>query len=94
MPKRHRAETAGADINVSLQGRPDDYIAMSFGPNIVRTPDALATLTTDLIGQVSPDGAGAEVSLVIASTRFASGTALVEAAKELDEPLKGDEVRQ
>jgi hypothetical protein len=92
--ERHRAETAGADINVSLQGRPDDYIAMSFGPNIIRTPDNLETLTTDLIGQVSPDGAAAEVSLVIASTRFSSGTALVEAAKELDEPLKGDEVRQ
>ena len=64
--KRHRAETAGADINVSLQGRPDDYIAMSFGPNIIRTPEQLETLATDLIGQVSPDGGAAEVSLVIA----------------------------
>ncbi len=91
---RHRAETAGADINVSLQGRPDDYIAMSFGPNIIRTPDILETITTDLIGQVSPDGSAAEVSLLIASTCFPSGTALVETAKELDEPLKGDEVRQ
>jgi hypothetical protein len=67
---------------------------MSFGPNIIRTPEQLETLATDLIGQVAPDGGAAEVSLVIASTRFSSGTALVEAAKELDEPLKGDEVRQ
>ena len=92
--KRHRAATAGADINISLQGRPDDYIAMSFGPNIIRTPVALEMLAEDLVGQIAPDGGAAEVSLVIASTRFSSGTALVEAAKELGEPLKGDEVRQ
>jgi len=91
--KRHRAMTAGADINVSLQGRPDDYIVTSFGPNIIRTPDYLETLTTDLIGQVAPNGA-AEVSLVIGGSRFSSGTALVEAAKELNEPLIGDQVRQ
>ena len=92
--KRHRAETAGADINVSLQGRPDDYIAMSFGPNITRTAVALEMLADDLVSQVAPEGAAADVALVIPSSRFSSGTALVEAAKELDEPLKGDEVRQ
>jgi hypothetical protein len=67
---------------------------MSFGPNITRTPDALEMLADDLVGQVAPDGAAADVALVIPSTRFSSGTALVEAAKELGEPLKGDEVRQ
>jgi hypothetical protein len=35
-----------------------------------------------------------DVTLAIASTRFDSGAALIEAAKELDEPLAADEVRQ
>jgi hypothetical protein len=91
---RHRAITAGADINVSLQGGPDNYIAMSFGPNITRPPGDLETIASDLIGQVAGDEGRADVSLVIATNRFPSGAALIEAAKELDEPLLGEEVRQ
>ena len=51
-------------------------------------------LADDLVGQVASDGAAADVALVIPIARFSSGTALVEAAKELGEPLNGDEVRQ
>jgi hypothetical protein len=91
--KRHRASIAGADVTVSLPGKSDDYIAVSFGPNITRTAEEFETVALDLIGQLSPDGA-ADVRLVIPAVRFGSGTALVETAKELEEPLKGDEVRQ
>ena len=67
---------------------------MSFGPNITRSAEALEQLAVDLIGQLTGDGGAADLPLVIASCRFDSGTALVEAAKELEEPLKADEVRQ
>ena len=92
--KRHRAVTAGADINVSLEGGPDSYIAMSFGPNIIRAPEELETIASDLIGQIAGDQGQADFFLVITSTRFSSGAALTEAARELDQPLLGDEVRQ
>jgi hypothetical protein len=92
--KRHRATTAGADITVSLQGRSDDYIVTNFGPGIARSPEDLETLAVQLVSEVTANGGAADVSLIIPNTRFASGTALVEAAKELDEPLKPDEVRQ
>jgi hypothetical protein len=67
---------------------------MTFGPNVTRSAEALEQIAVDLVGQLTGDGGAADVSLVIASTRFDSGTALVEAAKELEEPLKVDEVRQ
>jgi hypothetical protein len=92
--KRHRAVTAGADINVSLQGGPDSYIAMSFGPNVTRAPDELENVASDFIRQIAGDQAQADFSLVITSTRFSSGAALSEAARELEQPLLGDEVRQ
>jgi hypothetical protein len=92
--KRHRATAGGADINVSLQGQSDDYIAMSFGPNVIRTAEQLESVALDLIGQLTGGDGAADVSLVIPAVQFASGTALVEAAKELGEPLKVDEVRQ
>jgi hypothetical protein len=92
--KRHRGTTAGADVTVSLRGRSDDYIAMTFGPNVTRPAEELERIAVDLVGQLTSDGVTADVSLVITSTRFDSGTALVEAAKELEEPLKADEVRQ
>jgi hypothetical protein len=92
--KRHRATAAGADLNVSLQGRSDDYIAMTFGPNVIRSAEMLEDLAVDLVGQLTGDGGAADLSVVIAGCRFASGTALVEAARELEEPLKADEVRQ
>jgi hypothetical protein len=92
--KRHRGTTAGADVTVSLRGRSDNYIALTFGPNVMRGAEELERIAVDLIGQLTSDGVMADVSLVIHSTRFDSGTALVEAAKELEEPLKADEVRQ
>jgi hypothetical protein len=85
--KRHRGTTAGADVTVSLQGGLDDYISMAFGPNVTRSAEAMERIAVDLVGQLTGDGGAADVSLVIASTRFDSGTALVEAAKELEEPL-------
>jgi hypothetical protein len=90
--KRHRASAAGTDITVSVPGESDDYIAMSFGPNIIRAAEQLEAVALGLIGQLT--GGAADVRLVIPTMRFPSGTALLEAAKELQEPLKGDEVRQ
>ena len=92
--KRHRGTTAGADVTVSLQSRSDEYIVMTFGPNVTRSAEELEQIAVDLVGQLTGNGGTADVSLLIASTRFDSGTALVEAAKELEEPLKSDEVRQ
>jgi hypothetical protein len=92
--KRHRADATGADLTVSLQGRSDDYIAMNFGPSTIRSAEALEGIAVDLIGQLTGNGGAADVSLRIDGTRFPSGTALVEAAKELGEPLRADEVRQ
>jgi hypothetical protein len=92
--KRHRAVTAGADINVSLQGGPDSYIAMSFGPNVTRAPDELENIASDFVRQIAGDQGQADFALVITSTRFSSGAALTEAARELEQPLLGDEVRQ
>jgi hypothetical protein len=86
--KRHRATIAGADITVSLQGRPDDYITMTFGPGIMRTSENLEARTSELVSELAGDAAVADVSLIIRNTAFASGTALVEAAKELNETLK------
>ena len=61
---------------------------------MTRPAEELERIAVDLVGQLTSDGVMADVSLVITSTRFDSGTALVEAAKELEEPLKADEVRQ
>lgn len=92
--KRHRATTAGADINVALSGRSESYIAMAYGPNVTRTADAIENIAVDLVGQLAGDGEAVDVTLAIASTHFDSGAALIETAKELEEPLVADEVRQ
>jgi hypothetical protein len=90
--KRHRASVEGVDITVSIPDRSDDYITMGFGPSIIRTAEQIEAVALDLIGQLT-NGA-ADVRLLIPTMKFPSGTALVEAAKELEQQLKGDEVRQ
>ena len=68
---------------------------MSFGPKVTASgrggrEDRWSTSSASC----TDDGRWRMWRCAIASTRFASGTALVEAAKELEEPLKADEVRQ
>jgi hypothetical protein len=92
--KRHRAITAGVDVTVSLQGNADDYIVMNFGPNVTRTSEEIERIAIDLVDQLGTDGGVPDVALIVHTTRFDSGTALVEAAKELGLPLQADEVRQ
>jgi hypothetical protein len=92
--KRHRGTALGGDITVTRQDDADAYLSVAFGPSIQRSADELETMATDLINQIIGAGAAVDLSLRIDGTRFESGTALVEAAKELEEPLEASEVRQ
>jgi hypothetical protein len=66
---------------------------MQFGRNIFRSADNVEHLAMELLQQLGSNGQS-EVTLSIARIRFDSGTALIEAAKELNEPLISDEVKQ
>jgi hypothetical protein len=92
--KRHRGTALGGDITVARQGDAEAYLSVAFGPGVQRSAEALEALATDLVNQIMIDGTAIDLSLRIDTIRFESGTALVEAALELEEPLQANEVRQ
>jgi hypothetical protein len=91
--KRFDAEVGGAQINLSMPNSTEDWISLSFGQNVLRTAEFLETkaeeLASNLGCQPQPD-----LGLNISRIKFATGRALVEAAKELGEVLKPGEVVQ
>jgi hypothetical protein len=91
--KRLGGLVGGADIMVQLPRSDNDWIQMQFGRNIFRSADDVEHLAMELLQQLGSNGQS-EVTLSVARIRFDSGTALIEAAKELNEPLISDEVKQ
>jgi hypothetical protein len=93
--RRHAAKVSGATINVSV-GRSEDWINVSFGRSIVRSAAQIEEIVERYSKELQEKekGSTVEVALDILQTSFDSGAALEEAAKELDEPLNSDEVKQ
>jgi hypothetical protein len=91
--KRHAAKVGGAHLNVAVAGS-EHWIDVSFGRSIVRTADEIEKLADTYVEELRQSGPSVAVTLDMLHVYFDSGSALIEAARELNEPLNADEVKQ
>ncbi|MCM8594871.1 DUF499 domain-containing protein [Accumulibacter sp.] len=91
--KRLGGEIGGAQINASLPNSTEDWINLSFGRNLAKPAEDIEKLATELAGRLGQDPQP-DLDLNISRLMFATGQALIEAAKELGETLRPDEVKQ
>jgi hypothetical protein len=91
--KRFGGEIGGAQINLSMPNSTEDWISLSFGQNVLRTAEFLETKAEELASNLSSQSQS-DLDLNISRIKFATGRALVEAARELGEVPKPGEVVQ
>jgi hypothetical protein len=91
--KRHAAKLSGAQVNVSVAGS-EHWIDVSFGRSIVRTAEEIEKIADTHVEELRQSGPTVAVALSVLHIFFDSGSALEEAARELEEPLNADEVKQ
>ena len=92
--QRLRGGVAGTEVYVSDAADSSRWVQSSAGEGMVWPAARLEERVLDMIKELGGDEGAAQVSLTITCTRFDSGTALEEAAKELNEEVAADEVQQ
>jgi hypothetical protein len=91
--KRLGGDLGGVHINAVLPNNSEKWINLGFGQDLLRTADEIEALATELAGKLGKDPQP-DLDLNISWFRFATGQALTEAAKELGETLRPDEMKQ